>query len=120
MISLNGLVEHATDHAVVRVQLIYAKNKIGESGEVNVENGSFRIPISFVTQSRAPVLVGSLLQKCDRKPETVIVTLVDEDQEYDRISLSLAKDFTMIDPGAYAVRSEILLHRPPNSRRVPD
>jgi hypothetical protein len=43
----------------------------GESGEVTVENGKFTIQIPFMTQSRAPVLIGSLLEKCGRKPKTV-------------------------------------------------
>jgi len=48
---------------------------MGESGDVTVEGGSFRIQIPFLTQSRAPVLIGTLLEKCDRKPKTVVVTL---------------------------------------------
>ena len=57
-------------------------------------------------------MMGTLLEKCDRKPKTVVVTLVDADQEYDRVSLDLAKDFKMPDPSAYALRSEIVLHGP--------
>jgi hypothetical protein len=41
------------------------------------------------------------------------VTLIGADQEYDRVSLDLAKDFTMTDPSAYTLRSEIVLHVPP-------
>jgi hypothetical protein len=76
---------------------------------VTVEGGTFRIQIPFLTQSRAPGLLG-IREKCDRKPETVVVTLKEADQEYDRVSLDLAKDFKMADPSAYALRSEILLH----------
>jgi hypothetical protein len=51
------------------------------------------------------------MENCDRKPETVVVTLLegDQTQEYDCVSLDLAKDFKMADPNAYAPRSEIVL-----------
>lgn len=114
VVIIKGRVEHPPRRASVRVQLVYPKQKRGESGEVTVENGKFTIQIPFLTQSRAPVLVGSLMEKCDRKPKTVEVTLLegDQNQEYDRVSLDLAKDFKMADPSAYTPRSEIVLSGP--------
>ena len=111
VVIIKGRVEHPPRSVSVRVQLVYSKQKRGESGEVTVENGKFSIQIPFLTQSRAPVLIGNLMEKCDRKPKTVVVTLLDGDQnqEYDRVSLDLAKDFKMADPSAYAPRSEIVL-----------
>jgi hypothetical protein len=119
VVIVNGRVEHAPRKGIVRVQLVYPKQKqeMGESGEVTVEGGSFRIQIPFLTQSRAPGLLG-VREKCDRKPKTVIVTLMEDDQEYDRVSLDLAKDFKMADPSAYALRSEILLHGSPSTPPV--
>lgn len=120
VVIVNGRVENAPRNGMVRVQLVYPKQKqkMGESGDVTVEGESFRIQIPFLTQSRAPVLIGTLLEKCDRKPKTVVVTLVEADQEgereYDRVSLDLARDFKMADPSAYALRSAILLHGPPS------
>ena len=120
VVIVNGRVEHAPRKGIVRVQLVYPKQKqeMGESGDVTVEGVSFRIQIPFLTQSRAPGLHG-IREKCDRKPETVVVTLMESDQEreheYDRVSLDLAKDFKMADPSAYALRSEILLHGPPST-----
>ena len=112
-IIVNGKVEHAPRKGIVKVQLIYPKDKIGESGDVTVDDGSFRIPILFFTQSRAPFLNGSLPpEKCNRKPQTIVVSLIANDQEYDRLSLDLAKDFKRIELSAYALRSEILLHGP--------
>ena len=72
---------------------------------------NFTIRISFLTQSRAPVLMGNLMEKCDKKPKTVVVTLLegDQNQEYDRVSLDLERDFKMADPSAYTPRSEIVL-----------
>jgi hypothetical protein len=90
-------------------------HRSGELGETTLEGGSFRMQIPFLTQSRAPGLIGNLLEKCDRKPETVVVTLVDADQEYDHVSLDLARDFKLADPSAYAPRSEIVLHGPPSA-----
>src|SRR4029077_13504193 len=119
VVIVNGRVENAPRNGIVRVQLVYPKQKqkMGESGEVTVEGGSFRIQIPFLTQSRAPVLIGTLLEKCDGKPK-IVVTLVEADlegeREYDRVSLDLARDFKMVDPSAYALRSAILLHGPPS------
>ena len=110
-IMVNGQVEHAPRKATVKVQLIYPKDGIGESGDVTVEDGTFRIPILFLTQSRAPFLNGSIpSEKCDRKPKTVVISLIANDQEYDRISLDMVKDFEKIERSVYALRSQILLH----------
>lgn len=112
-IIVNGRAEHAPRKSVVKVQLIYPKDKIGESGDVTVEDGSFRIPILFFTQSRAPFLNGIIPpEKCTRKPKTIVVSLRDHDQEFDRISLDMAKDFKKIELSVYVLRSEILLHGP--------
>lgn len=115
VVIVNGRVEHAPPNSSVRVQLVYSNQKMGESGDVTVEGGSFRIQVPFLTQSRAPVLIGTLREKCDRRPKTVVVTLIKADQEYDRVYLDLAEDFKMADPGAYTLRSEILLHGPPTT-----
>ena len=78
-----------------------------------VEDGTFSLPIEFLTQSRRPVVNG-LFEKCDRKPTSVVVTLVENgrDQEDDRVSLDLARDFKKADPSAYDLRSEIVLKGP--------
>ena len=118
-IIVNGQVEHAPRKGIVKVQLIYPKDKIGESSDVTVEDGSFRIPILFFTQSRAPFLNGSIPpEKSARKPKTVVVSLIANDQEYDRVSLDMAKDFKKIEPSTYALRSEILLQGPQGSTPI--
>jgi hypothetical protein len=109
---VNGQVENAPLKGTVRVQLVYSNQKVGDSAELTLDSGSFRIEIPFLTQSRAPVLLGSLREKCDRKPEKVVVTLVEGDREDDRVSLDLAKDFKKTSSTAYTVRSEILLRGP--------
>ena len=112
-IIVNGRVEHAPRKGIVKVQLIYPKDKIGESGDVTVDDGSFRIRVPFFTQSRAPFLNGIIPpEKCARKPNTVVVSLMDSGQEYDRVSLDMAKDFKKIEPSTYVLRSEILLQGP--------
>jgi hypothetical protein len=113
MIMVTGQVEHAPRKGIVKVQLIYRKGKIGESGDTTVEDASFRIQIPFFTQSRAPFLNRTIPpEKCDRKPETIVVSLIENDQVYDSISLKMDKDFEKVDPSAYALRSEILFHGP--------
>ena|SRR5437016_5292507 len=111
VVIVKGRVDHPSGNATVRVQLVYAKNMVGESGEVTIENGAFSIPIEFLTQSRRPVVNG-LMEKCSRRPKTVIVKLVEGDHEYDNVSLDFAKDFKMADSSAYTLRSELVLNRP--------
>jgi hypothetical protein len=107
-IILKGRVEHATGGAKVRVLLVYPKAVPGESGEASVEDGTFRIPIEFLTLSKRPLL-RNLPEKCDRKPRTVNVTLMEGDQESESLSLDLVRDFRLADPSAYALRSELVL-----------
>jgi len=108
---IKGRVDHPPSATKVRVQLIYARGVVGESGETTIENGGFTIAIEFLTQSRRPVVNG-ILEKCKRRPSTVIVTLVEgaREQEYDRVTLDFAKDFKMADSSAYSLRSELALN----------
>jgi len=112
---VNGQVEHAPRKATVKAQLIYPKGRIGESGDVTFEDESFRFPILFLTQSRAHAhfLNGSIPpDKCTRKPTTIVVSLIANDQEYDRVSLDMTNDFKRIEPSTYGLRSEIVLRGP--------
>jgi hypothetical protein len=113
VVLVRGRVDHAPSNAKVRIQLVYAKDMAGEAGEVTIENGRFSIPIEFLTQSRRPIVDG-IPEKCNRRPQTVIVTLVgsDGDHVYDRVSLDFAKDFKMTDSSAYSLRSELVLRGP--------
>jgi hypothetical protein len=111
VVIVKGRVDLPPGNAVVRVQLVYAKEVAGESGEATIENGGFNIPIEFLTQSRRPVVNG-LLEKCSRRPKTVIVKLLEGDHEYDSVSLDFAKDFKMADSSAYTLRSALVLNRP--------
>ena len=52
-------------------------------------------------------------EKCQRKPTTIVVSLIDNDHEYDRVSLGMVRDFKKVGSEDYALRSEILLHGPP-------
>ena len=90
VVVVKGRAELAPRGAKVRVQLVYAKGRPGESGETTVENGAFSIPIEFLTESRRPKLIGELGQKCARRPTSVSIALVKDEEEYDRITL----DFT--------------------------
>jgi hypothetical protein len=106
---VRGRVDHPPKNATVRVELVYAPNVVEDSGEVDVENGTFSIPIDFLTRGRRKRL---LIAQCDRKPMTVIVTLVGSGRyrEYDRISLDFGKDFkTEGSGGYYTLRSELVL-----------
>jgi hypothetical protein len=65
------------------------------------------------SRARAHFLNGSIPpDKCTRKPTTIVVSLIANDQEYDSVSLDMAKDFKKIELSAYALRSEILLRGP--------
>jgi hypothetical protein len=109
---VKGSVENGPQDAIVRVELVFPKQANGDSGESTIENASFTIKVPYYTQSRGPLLNGNLFEKCNRKPSAVIVTLRAGDQEYDRISLDIAKDFDVPFPGSYTLRSKIVLHGP--------
>jgi hypothetical protein len=113
LVIVKGRVVNAPRNAIIRVQLVYLRQQVEDSADTTVDNGTFTIKVPFYTQSRGPVLNG-LFEKCNRKPKTVIVSLVEGGQEYDRVSLVLDKDFTMPYPSAYTLRSEIVLHGPPD------
>jgi len=117
-LTVNGRVEDAPAKGSVRVQLVYPNQKVGESAEATLEDGSFRIQIPFLTQSRAALLVGTFREKCDRKPKTIVVTLIEGDQEYDHVVLEMAKDFRSAEADVYAVRSGIVLRGPASTPPV--
>lgn len=101
------VVANANTHSKVRVQLVYPKEKPGESGEATVEDGAFRIPIEFVTSQSS--IFTNLPTRCGRKPKTVVLTLLENDQESDQVFLDFAKNFKMADASAYTLRSEVVL-----------
>lgn len=111
VVVVKGDIERAPRNPIVRAQLIYPGNLPGDSGEATFVEGSFTIPIEFLTESRKPLLVGTFREKCNRKPVTVIVTLLggDPSQQYDRVSLSLAADFRKDDSNSYALKTQIVL-----------
>lgn len=106
---VKGRVEHpiAKNDYRVRVQLVYPKHKPGEAGEVTVEGTNFHIPVEFVTAQSS--LFTNLPKKCGRKPQTVVITLLNGAHKSDEISLDFARNFTMADASAYTLRSELLL-----------
>ncbi len=108
---VKGRVENPPENARVRVQLVYPNHRGGDVGEVILAGTDFILPVEFLTQSRKPTLIGSLGEKCNRKPETVIVTLIGSDpaHEYDRVSLELAADFKKTDSSTYTVRLGVTL-----------
>jgi len=110
VVIVKGRVANANAHSKVRVQLVYPKEKPGESGEVTVEDGAFQIPIEFVTMQSS--IFTNLPMRCGRKPKTVVITSLENDQESDQVSLDFAKNFKMADPSAYTLRSEVVLNGP--------
>lgn len=109
---VRGRVEHVPANPKIHVQLVYPNGRGGDLAEATLqEDGEFDVPIEFLTQSRRPV-INQLFEKCERKPRSVIVTLMagDPPREYDRVSLDFAKDFRISDSSSYALRSEVLLN----------
>lgn len=104
------VVENTNAHSKVRVQLVFPKEKPGESGEVTVEDGTFQIPIEFVTMQSS--IFTNLPKRCGRKPKTVVITLLENDRESDQVFLDFAKNFKMADASAYTLRSELVLKGP--------
>ena len=107
-IVVKGRVENATPHSTVRVQLVFPKHKPGESGEATVEDGAFQLPIEFVTEQSS--IFANLPTRCGRRPKTVIVTLLENDQQADQVFLDFARNFQLADPSAYTLRSKLVLN----------
>ena len=105
---VSGHVNNAAPHSKVRVQLLYPKGKAGEAGEVSIDDGSFRIPLEFVTAQNS--ILTNLPKRCGRKPQSVEITLMENDKEADRVTLDFAKDFKMADFSAYTPRSDLVLN----------
>jgi hypothetical protein len=106
-VMIRGRVENPQSNSRIQVQLLYPKQP-GESAETNLENNTFRIPVEFITQSTKPFFK-DIHPKCDRKPKTVVVTLLSGDQQSDQVSLDLLKDFDHLDASAYTLRQELVL-----------
>lgn len=106
---VKGRVEHpiVQNDYRVRVELVYPKHKPGESGEVTVEDATFKIPVEFVTEQSS--LFTNLPKRCGRKPQTVVITLLSGDQKSDEAFLDFARNFRMVDASAYTLRSELVL-----------
>jgi len=110
-IVVKGRVENANPQSAVRVQLVFLKHKPGESGEVTVEDGVFQIPIEFVTEQSS--IFTNLPTRCGRKPKTVIITLLENNQQTEQVFLDFAKNFKLADPSAYTLRSPLVLNAAP-------
>lgn len=106
---LSGHVEDAPEKGSVNVQLVYAKVGAADTAELSLDGVRFRVEVPFLTQSRGPVLDG-LGGKCKRKPETVVVRLIEGEREQDRVSLDFPGDFVKSDSTSYVPRSQIVLH----------
>jgi hypothetical protein len=107
-VMVRGRVENPAPNSRIRAQLSYPKQHPGESAEATLEDGSFRLPIEFLTQSSKPFLK-NLKPKCDRKPSEVVITLLIGDTAKNQITLSFPRDFVMTDASAYTPNSEIVL-----------
>ena len=96
---VRGRIDHPPSNANVRVQLVYANNVQGESGDITPETEKFTLALDFLTQSRKPI-INSAFGKFERRPISVIVTLSNsaQNREYDRISFDFQTDFKMADP----------------------
>jgi hypothetical protein len=111
---IKGRVEHLPLNASVQVQLLYApdphagkrrndlsESQRGESAEAILDGATFSVPVEFVTNNRRPLM--SFGSRCDRKPQTVVVTLKgnaasnENAREYDSVSLEFPDDFKIDD-----------------------
>lgn len=109
---VSGRVDHPPHDASVRVQLVYCKEKQGESAEAKLDGETFKLPLEFLTRGTKPVFLSSVRTKCDRKPQTLVIRLINGDREYDHVSLDFAKDFQRDESGVYIPRSQVVLNPP--------
>ena len=107
-ILVRGRVENPAPGSKIRVQLFYSNDQAGPSAETTPDNGDFRLPIEFLTQSSRPLL-SNIKPKCDRKPRTVVIKLIGKEQEYAEVVLKFPKDFRQSDPTAYTPQVDVVL-----------
>jgi hypothetical protein len=105
---VKGRVENSTRDSKVRVQLMFANDQPGPSAETAPQDGTFRLPIEFLTQSTRPLLT-NLKPKCDRRPISVVIRWLAGDQEIASLTLDFKRDFKMTDFSAYMPQSDIVL-----------
>jgi len=55
-------------------------------------------------------IFSNLPKRCGRKPQTIVITLLNNDEESSRVFLDFAKDFKPADASAYGLRSELVLN----------
>lgn len=109
-ILVQGRVEDAARGASVTVELLYEHGQVGESDRLVLEGPTFRTRIAFSTGSSSTEVLGHALSRCKRSPKSVAVVLLEDDQEVDRVTLGVPRDFTAADPSELAVRSAVVLH----------
>jgi hypothetical protein len=108
---VRGNVQRAGRNSMVRIRLVYSGQQAGDATDESVENGDFTLAVPFFTQSRRAVING-VGEKCDRKPESVEVTLSRGDEQDDSISMDLERDFSQNAAGTYMTTSKIVLYGP--------
>lgn len=108
-VTVSGRVEQAPRNAHVRIQLTYAKKEHEESADAKLDGEVFRIPVEFLTESRKGSVIANIGRRCDRKPKTVVITLVSGDEEGDHVFLDFFRDFEESDPSNYTVKHEVVL-----------
>ena len=129
-IVIKGRVERPPRNASVRVVLLYppdrhakglpgtdmqSNQRPGESAEAILDGDLFTIPIEFLTNDGRTEM--SYLSKCNRKPQTVVVTLkkndnsAGNDDELDRLSLDFPREFKSDDSRHYVLRSDLVLNQ---------
>lgn len=111
-VMVKGRVENRPDNGKVRVELVYPNHMPGESGDTNLDDARFKLPVDFLTRIHSRRTFGG---KCDRRPKSVVVTLIGDtpDTEYDRVSLDFSKDFVAADPSTFIVRADVILNGSP-------
>lgn len=127
-IVVKGHVEHLPRNASVRVELVYPPDPRasrrrggdfdqngprGEAAEAILDGNKFTIPVEFVTNNRRTLM--SFGSRCDRKPESVVITLKENDrvnekgEERDRVTLDFPHDFKSDEASRYTLRTELVL-----------
>ena len=75
---------------------------------VHIEENRFRIEVPFDTTKSG----GRFHHNCSRRPSTVAVILLSNDEEAARVALSIEEDFKEDDEGDYRVLSPVQLEKP--------
>lgn len=106
-----NIVGNLTSGLKVSLALIFKHDRNQPKVEfASIKDGGFAQSLDFFTLSRSGFLFAEWGERCDRKPEQVVIRLAAADgTEIDKVELSVRKDFAYDLKTGFTLRSPVVL-----------